>query len=64
MAVRIIKAGTDEEVEEVMRLRLIYGHAPSRIARRLKLPAQRVRELIIAGTYYGLGLVDGKRNTR
>jgi hypothetical protein len=61
VASRLIKVGTDAELEEVMRLRLVYGRTPSQIAKRLKIPASRTRELIIAATYYGLGLSDGQK---
>jgi hypothetical protein len=57
---RLTKVGTDEEVSEVMRLRLIRGHTPSQIAKRLKIAPDRVQELLIAATYYGLGLADGR----
>lgn len=60
---RVIKVGTDAELEEVMRMRFIYGRTPSQIGKRLKLSASQVRELIIAGTYYGLGLSDGQKKS-
>lgn len=61
MKSRTIKVGTDAELEEVMRMRFIYGRTPSQIGKRLKLSADRVRELIIAATYYGLGLSEGRK---
>lgn len=57
---RFIDAGSDEEVEEVFRLRYLYGLTPSKIARKLRISKERTRELMIAATYWGKGYRDGR----
>lgn len=55
----ILLVGTDEEVEDVFRQRLLYGKSPSQIARKLKISRERARDLRIAATYWGSGFRDG-----
>ena len=56
---KFIYVGTEEQVEETFRLRFLYNEPPSKIARKLKVPPDKMRELIIAATYWGLGFRDG-----
>lgn len=53
--------GTEEQVEEVFRLRFLYRKPPSFIQRKLKLTKEQYRDLLIAATYWGLGFKDGYR---
>lgn len=55
----LVKVAGDEFVEEVFRLRLLYGYSIPRIARKLNISEHKARELAIAASYWGLGFKDG-----
>jgi hypothetical protein len=55
-----VYVGTEEQVEETFRLRFLYKWPPSRIARKLKVSSDKMHELLIAATYWGLGFRDGR----